>query len=393
MTSSEIAHPFRGRGLRALLAILIVALNLRGAITCVGPLLETIQAELNLNGTAAGLLTSLPLFAFGFLSPYAAVLARRIGMEQAIFVSLLLLLAGLGLRYVETVVTLYLGTALIGVGITVSNVLLPGLLRRDFPGHLSAVTACFTLVLVTSGGLGSGLAYPLAEWEGWRFSLLSWVLPALLALAIWAPQLQGHTRPAEQPRPKQKLWNQALAWQVSLFMACQSTAFYVVIAWFPSMMSDLIGISAAQSGWILFIYQIAVMVSVMGVPVLIHHLPDQRWIGAACGGLILLGFFGLFCDTEHVMGWMIVKGLGAGGSLVLALSLFGLRSSSASQTVALSGMAQAIGYTMAALTPILVGFIHDLTGHWTIPLLLMIGLAVLQLWTGYLAGRRGTLPQ
>src|SRR5688572_27092164 len=127
-------------GRARLLAILLVTLNLRGAITCVGPLLADLQARFGLDGTAAGLLTSLPLLAFGFLSPYAAPLARRLGMEMAILFSMLLLVAGLGIRYFDGALWLYLGTALIGCGIAFNNVLLPGLLRRDFADRVTFVT-------------------------------------------------------------------------------------------------------------------------------------------------------------------------------------------------------------------------------------------------------------
>jgi CP family cyanate transporter-like MFS transporter len=384
--NSSVLNAFHGAGRNRLLAILMVTLNMRGAITCVGPLLKDIQAHFNLNGTAAGVLTSLPLFAFGFLSPYAAPLARRLGMEQAIFLSMALLIAGLGLRYIDGAFWLYAGTAFIGCGIAFNNVLLPGLLRRDFPAQLTLVTAIFTMVLVTCGGLGSGIAIPLANQMGWRASLLSWALPAVLALAIWMPQLRAHSAPAAAER-KMPLWNQPLAWQVSLFMACQSTAFYVMIAWFPSMMSDLEGISAARSGVILFIYQIFVLGSVMVTPVFIHRMRDQRLIGVVLSAMILLAYVGLYLDPAHALAWMILMGLGAGGALVLAITLFSLRVETAGQSVALSGMAQAVGYSMAAVVPIFIGFIHDLTRQWTVALLLMIALSALQLTVGYLAGR------
>ncbi len=394
MNSNPALHPFRGSGLVKLLAILLVTLNMRGAITCVGPLLKTIQAQFGLSGTAAGLLTSLPLFAFGFLSPYAAPLARRLGMELAIFISMLLLVAGLGIRYLDGTAALYAGTAFIGCGIAFNNVLLPGLLRRDFPAQLALVTALFTMVLVTTGGLGSGIAIPLADHlGGWRMSLVSWAAPAVLGVLVWAPQLREHTRPPAGTEAKPRMWNQPIAWQVSLLMACQSTAFYVMIAWFPSMMSDLEGISAARSGAILFIYQLFVLGSVMLTPVFIHRMRDQRLIGAVLSTLILCGFCGLFFDPVHALGWMIVMGLGAGGSLVLALTLFSLRVNTTTQSVALSGMAQAFGYTMAAVVPILVGLLHDLTHHWTLPLLLMIALAALQVVSAWLSGRQVTIRQ
>jgi CP family cyanate transporter-like MFS transporter len=381
---------FRGSGRTRLIAILMVALNMRGAITCVGPLLKDIQAHFGLSGTAAGLLTSLPLFAFGFLSPYAAPVARKLGMEQAIFLSMLLLVAGMGLRYVDGATWLYLGTALVGCGIAFNNVLLPGLLRRDFPAQLTLVTALFTMVMVTCGGLGSGIAIPLANWGGWRFSMIAWAIPAVVGLLIWTPQLRAHSAPATVER-RVPMWNQPLAWQVSLFMACQSTAFYVMIAWFPSMMYDLAGTSAARSGAILFIYQIFVLGSVMITPVFIHRMRDQRAIGVAMSGLILLGYVGLYVDPAHALAWMIAMGMGAGGALVLAITLFSLRVETAMQSVALSGMAQAVGYTLAAVTPIFIGFMHDLTHRWTLALLLMTGLALLQLAMGYLSGRPRTI--
>jgi MFS transporter, CP family, cyanate transporter len=384
-TTSEL-HAFRGKGLLRLLAILLVALNLRGAITCVGPLLKEIQAHFGLNGTAAGLLTSLPLFAFGFLSPYAAPLARRLGMEQSVLLSMLLLIAGLGLRYIDGTPWLYLGTALIGAGIAFNNVLLPGLLRRDFPAQLALVTALFTMVMVTCGGLGSGIAIPLASLGSWQLSLLSWVVPALIALAIWLPQLKAHSAPAQAVKHA-SLWNRALAWQVSLFMACQATAFYVMIAWFPSMMREMVGISAARSGVILFIYQIFVLASVMITPVFIHRMKDQRAIAAVLSALILAGYIGLYLEPVHALPWMIVMGLGSGGALVLSITLFSLRVETATQSVALSGMAQAVGYSVAAVTPIFIGYLHDVTHEWTLALQLMIVLVMVQLVSGLLAGR------
>jgi MFS transporter, CP family, cyanate transporter len=391
MNSSTPLSPTHGSGLRLLLAILIVALNLRGAVTSVGPLLDLIQTELALSSAAAGFLASLPLFAFAFVSPYAAVLARRIGIEAAIFVSLLTLLTGIVVRHIEGPLFLYGGTALIGIGIAINNVLLPGLLRREFLTHLPLVTALFTMVLVTAGGLGSALAIPLETLGGWRPSLLAWLLPVVLGLVAWFPRLRHNTRPQAAPQQRASLWRSSVAWQVSLFMACQSTAFYVMVAWLPSLLADLEGISPARSGWILFIYQIFVLGGVMSVPVLVHRFNDQRWIGAGCASLILVGYAGLLFATADALFWMSIMGFGAGGSLVLAMTWFGLRASTTGQAVALSGMAQAVGYLVSALAPIAVGWLRDSSGGWTLPLWLMLGFASMQVCMGYLSGRPITI--
>lgn len=397
MTATQPLRPSSGPGLRQLLAILAVAINLRGAITCVGPLLDQVQSAYGLNATAAGLLASLPLFAFGCVSPYAAAFARRTGIEVAVLLSLLLVISGLGLRSLPGTAMLYVGTALIGIGIALSNVLLPGLLRRDFPHALATVTALFTMALVTAGGLGSGVAIPLADRWGWRISLAAWIVPAIIGLLVWMPCLGNTSRTLPEPEPEPvrqtSVWRSAVAWQVSLFMATQSSAFYVIIAWLPRMLNDLEGISAAASGWILFVNQIFVLFAVMAVPFFIHRLGDQRWIAVGCSSLVMVGFAGILLATRHAMFWMIVMGLGAGGSLVLAMTLFGLRAGTAAQSVALSGMAQSIGYTMSALLPILIGFIYDHTHQWSLPLLLMLALNLAQIGSGYLAGRPLTIGE
>lgn len=386
-------HSPSGSRIRLLLAILIVTLNLRGAITCVGPLLSLIQAELGLSAGAAGLLTSLPLFAFAFLSPQVVVLARRFGMEASIFLALLSLLVGLLIRYLPGTTAMYLGTALIGIGIAINNVLLPGLLRRDFSDRLPVATALFTLVLAALGGVGSGIAIPLEQLGGWRFSLVSWALLAILALVVWSPQLRRNQRPAPPQRAAGSVWGSPLAWQVSFFMGCQSTVFYTMIAWFPSMMSDMQAVSAARSGWILFVFQIFILASVMVIPLLIHRFYDQRWIGLCCGGLNLISLIGLLLAPQAHFFWMLVMGFGCGGSLVLAMTLFGLRAGSPAQSVSLSGMAQSVGYTMAALVPILVGLIYDRTHSWLLPQVLLVVVASLQVLVGYLAGRPLTVKE
>ncbi|HWK54417.1 MAG TPA: MFS transporter [Hyphomicrobiales bacterium] len=393
MSPVETLSPTSGRGLRLLLALLVVALNLRGAITCVGPVLDLIQQEFDLSSPLAGLLASLPLFAFGLLSPYAAPLARRLGLELAILVALLILGLGLLIRYADGALSLYLGTVFIGIGIAINNVLLPGLLHRDFSRQLAFVTALFTMVLVTVGGLGSALSVPLAETGGWRFSLVAWLAPVLLGVVAWLPQLRHNSKPQTSTQAKTPLWGNALAWQVSLFMGGQSMAFYVMIAWFPSMMADLQGISAARAGWLLFIYQIFVLGAVMLIPLAIHRLADQRWIGVFCGACLFVGYGGLYLAPAQVLTWMIIMGVGGGGALVLAITLFGLRAGTTSQAVALSGMAQAVGYLMAALLPVLIGYLRDLSQGWDLPLQLMLAVCLMQMVTGYLSGRPLKLPE
>ena len=370
-----------------LFGILLVTFNLRGAITGVGPVLIDIQDRFGLSSALAGFLTTLPLFAFAFISPLASPLARRTGMERAILIAVMLLIAGLCLRLLTTALALYFGMAIIGIGVAIGNVVVPGLVRRDFPQRLTLVTALFTMAMVTSGGLGSGITVPLAQRFGWPGALFVWVLPAILGLLVWLPQVKAKTKPAAHHAPPgASVWRSPTAWHVSLFMGFQSTGFYVYIAWFPSIMAAK-GVDAATSGWQLFVFQILILTASMLVPMAIHRMRDQTWIGLACGLCLSIGYVGILLAPDWVLLWLCIAGLGSGGSLVLALTMFGLRASSAQQTVALSGMAQSVGYFMAAVVPIILGVIHDWTHTWTLPLVFMVGNSLLQMVFGWLAGR------
>jgi len=378
-----------------LIGIIFLTINLRGAITGVGPVLGAIQADLGLSAGIAGLLTTLPVFAFATISPLAPSVATKLGIERTLFAALMLIMAGLALRVTGGSIILFLGTAIVGTGIAVGNVLVPGLIRRDFPDRLATVTAIFTMTMVIAGGVGSGIAVPLAEIGGWRFSLLAWLTPGIVAAVIWLPQLSSKTRPQHGAEgfPKIRgLLRSALAWQVTLLMGLQASGFYVLITWLPSILAED-GVSAATAGWVLFLFQLAILAGTMIIPVLINKLPDQKGIGVGCGVLLMIGYAGLLFHSDWVIAWMTIAGVGSGGSLSLCLTLFGLRAANAQQTVSLSGMAQSIGYLIAAVMPLGLGFVHDVTGTWTPALVIMIGVVAGQMIAGYLAGRPLTLSE
>nr|WP_241972096.1 MFS transporter [Serratia odorifera] len=185
------------RPLLLIVGIMLVAANLRAALTSVGPLLEQIQQQLTLSATAAGLLNSLPLILFALLSPVTPALAQRIGIERTLGLALLMLVLGIALRSQPPTSLLWLGSGLIGAAIAFANVLLPTLVKRDFPQRAAAMISAYAAVMSLVAAIASGMAVPLAALHdnGWRFSLLCWGLPALLALLVWLPQLRNRALP------------------------------------------------------------------------------------------------------------------------------------------------------------------------------------------------------
>lgn len=389
MTANTPSLPPARAGL-LVLGILLIASNLRAPVTSVAPVLDLIRADFAFSATAAGLLTTLPLLAFAALSPLAGPLARRCGMERTLLLSLLALGAGLLIRSAGAEWALFAGTLLIGAAIAIGNVLLPSLLKRDFPDHIASLTSAYVLVMGIAAGLGSVLAVPLAQWSsGWALSLLFPVVLALAGLLAWLPQWRRHTAPvpaattAVQETP---LWRNALAWQVTLFLGLNSLVYYVVVGWLPSMLRDA-GLPPAAAGSMHGLLQVAsALPGLLLVPV-IRRLHDQRLLAVATSTLSTVGLLGLLLAPHWSVLWTLMYGMGAGATIILGLAFVSLRACSVRQAAALSGMAQAVGYLLAAAGPMLVGLLRDLSGGWTVALLLCVLVSLLQAASGFLAGR------
>ncbi|RSM59886.1 MFS transporter [Kibdelosporangium aridum] len=374
--------------------ILLVAANLRGALTSVGPLLETIRRSEGLSAGQAGLLSALPLLTFAVFSPQVPRLARRIGMERLTWYALLALAIGIVLRSVPLVGMLWLGTVLLGLSIAVGNVLLPALLKRDFPDRVAPMTSLYSVTMGVVGAVVSGLAVPLAGVlpGGWRTALGSLAGLALIAFAIWAPQAFGRrAQPVvERTSTARTPWRSALAWQVTAYMGLQSFGFYIVLSWFPAIMNDN-GISEENSGWLLLLLQVLGVTMSAAIPLVANKMRDQRLLATGGSLLSLTGYLGMLIAPELAVLWAIIVGLASGICFVLALLFFTLRAADSYGAAALSGMAQSIGYLFATTGPVLFGALHDWTHSWSLPLIVLMAAVSVQAAMGLGAGRNLTV--
>lgn len=370
--------------------LLLIGVNLRPGLTTVGPLVGDIQASTGISAAVAGLLTTLALLVIAAISPLAAPLARRVGMERTLAWALVVLAAGLGLRSAGPVAGILAGTALIGAAIALGNVLLPSLIKQDFPDRVGLMTGLFATTMVMVGGLSAGLSIPLADGAGlgWRGALACWALLAVVALAVWWPSARGSRHVPERDGPAAlRLRRSAIAWQVTLFTACQSILFFALVAWLPAMLRDE-GLSAAAAGWMLALLQVTSAAAAMIVPVVAGRRPGQERVVAVSSVVCLVSFGGLLATTGPVaMLWVALLGFGLGGYFALTMTLFVARAPDVRTAGALAGMAQAYGYLLAAAAPIGLGLLHDVTGSWTAPLLSLLAITVASLAVGLAAGR------
>lgn len=380
-----------------IIGILLVAANLRAAITAVGPVLDQAQAGADLSAVEASALISVPLLAFAAFSPIVPSVAQRFGLERTIGASLVLLAAGIVARSIPGDLLLWAGTIALGAAIAAINVLLPSLLKRDFPTQIGRLTGVYSAVQSAFAAAAAGLAVPVAGLvpDGWRLAYGMWAGLAIIALAVFAPQMRRkHPPTAELPviaaqasGARRSPWRSALAWQVTVFMGLQSTIFYVVITWMPAI-EHSVGIDAFTAGWHQSVFQVCGIVGTLTCASLLHRWNrDQRIIVSMFSAFSAAGICGILFAPAPMLLWLGLIGFAQGGLIVLALALFGLRTSNHLLAASLSGMAQSVGYLLAAAGPIAIGGIHGATGGWQWPLTAMLGVVAAQFVTGFLACR------
>ncbi|HEF5874956.1 TPA: MFS transporter [Burkholderia cenocepacia] len=371
--------------------ILLLAVNLRAPFTGLAPVLALIQRDFSLSTVAVGALSSLPLLAFAAFSPISSAIARKVGLERTIVGALALVALGIALRSSGTAWLLYFGTAVIGVGIAFGNVLLPSLIKRDFAGSVASLTGAYALTMGASGALGSTLVTPLAQAYGWQTALATFILLPGIALAVWAPRRHAHRNEAvaRSARPAQptNVWRSSLAWQVTLFMGFNAMIFYIAVSWLPTILIDQ-GLPPAEAGSMHGVLQLATAIPGLILAPVIRRMPDQRPAAVSVSLISAASLLGLIYLPGLAVVWAALLGFGSGASMILGLTFVGLRTRSAEGAGALSGMAQCIGYLMAAAGPMVVGAIHDWQRSWSVALLMAAGVALLGAWAGLLAGRK-----
>ncbi|SDM87972.1 MFS transporter [Bacillus sp. OK048] len=375
--------------------IVLVAFNLRPAITSLGPLVGMIQKDVGLSHWSAGLLMSLPLVIFALLSPIVPKIANRLTNELTLLIGLSFLLIGILIRSIPMTFFLFTGTLLAGMGIAIGNVLLPAIVKDKFPEKFGLMTSVYSTSMGLVASLASGVSIPLAInlKLGWQGAQIVWAIPAVVAILVW---LFLHKKNKKETRVFQqnagsnttRIWRTPLAWQIAIFMGFQSFLFYVTISWLPEILHSQ-GMSMETAGWMLSLTQLVGLPASFFIPVLAGRTQSQIWIGFMLGMCSVLGYSGLLFGSSYPI--LIVSitliGLGLGGAFPLALTYIGLRARNANQAAALSGMAQSTGYLLAAVGPLFIGYLYDIAHLWTIPIATLIFVSVIVMIFAMLSGR------
>lgn len=383
-----------------LTGVLLLAANMRVALTTVSPLMGQIRTDLGLGSAGVSALISLPLLCFAAASPLVPRLAARWGIEATLTAALGGLTVGIVLRSVAATPALWVGTALVGLSIACINVLLPALLKRDFPTRIGPLTGVYNAVQSGVAALGAAVAVPLAGAAGftWRTAIGCTAALALIGLAFMLPQLRHNqvaapevtgAIPAVAAGRARPLWRSGVAWQVTIFMGLQSTLFYTVLTWWPELEHDG-GVSQVGAGWHMALIQALGVVGSLATGAVLRRA-DPRIVSAVPALLVAVGLLGQLLAPAAAVVWAVSIGLGCGGNIVAALALFGARTTTHLRAAALSGMAQSLGYLLAAAVPPVLGALRDATGSWTAPVGVLIAFACGSMLFGFLAARDRTI--
>lgn len=375
-------------------AVLLAAVNLRTAVTSVGPLLEELQRDIALSSTLAGVLTTLPVISFAVLGSLVPRLAHRVGEQRLLAVGLVLMSAGLALRATVTSGWLFLVLSVVALGGgAMGNVLMPVLVKRHFASHVGSMTAAYTTAMAVGTAGAAAVAVPVATVTGrteWRIGLGVWAVPAAVAATAWLVLPGAGPAAADRvERPVVRLRGSSTAWALALFFGAQALQAYVAFGWFALFFREQAGVSAARAGALIGVLAALSIPASVVIPGLAARRPSQRWLVIALAACYLVAYTGmLLAPRSGAWLWVVLVGAAA-GAFPLALTMIGLRTRSAAGTAALSAFAQSVGYLVAACGPLLVGVFHDATQGWGWPFVLLYVAVAVMLVAGWHAGAPG----
>ncbi|GHE57326.1 CynX/NimT family MFS transporter [Streptomyces capitiformicae] len=388
-------HTARKAGLIA--GIILVSLNLRPAITSLGPLLPQIEEDLGLSGTGAGLLTMLPVLCLGVFAGLGPTLRHRFGEDRVLLGCLPVLLGGILLRLLDPTALLYVGTVVVGGAIAVANVVLPSLIKREFPDRVPLMMATYTMALTFGGAAAAGAVIPLQSVvdTDWRGSLGLLAVPVVVGVVAWLPfGLRRVRTRADGRAPIGPLLRNRLAWLVTAFVGLEALLAYVIFGWLPAICVSR-GMSEAAAGYMMSAITFLQAAGSMVVPFFIDRGGrGQRGFCVVVALGTAVGLVGIVvAPLWTIWLWALVLGIIGGAAFSLALTLIGLRAGDGDTAAGLSSMSQGVGYALAAAGPFGVGALYQLSGGWGVPLAVLVALCVLMAVIGVGAGRDATLSR
>jgi len=354
-----------------ILGVIFLSLILRTPITSVGAILGSLKSILDINNTVAGFITTIPLIAFAIFSPMVAKLSNKAGLEKTLLLAALIISIGLGLRFYINTYVFFITTFIIGVGITIGNVLLPGLVKKYYPEKLGLMTGFYAVVMNVGAAVAAGISYPILSSNigGEKFStglaVNIWIIIAVINIFVYTA-MSKNSSVSEVKNKHEKVhgyFKYTKMWTIMLSMGLQSALFYCSVSWFAEIMISK-DFSPETAGLLLSISQFAQFPSTFIVPIIADKLNNKLVIPVVITIEYLISLVGMLYTSGNfvlMLTFIIIFALAGGGSFSYVMYLFSVKSRNENEAADISGLAQSGGYLLAAIFPPLLGYIRDIS--------------------------------
>ncbi|MCS3528950.1 MFS transporter [Chryseobacterium sp. JUb7] len=378
-----------------ILVVILVSCNLRSPIISVAPVLSDIREALGLDNFQSSLLTSIPLFMFASCSVLVSRFSNKVSINRFLLYSVIILSFGLFLRVLGSVYTLFLGSVFIGLGICIGNVITPGYVKSNFPKQIGLMTGIFAVAMNLTAALASGFSVSISKWSGygWRGSLGIWLVIALLAFIVIVIEIIFNKKRASvqinavEAVSNFNMFKSAQAWNISAFMGLQSLFYYCLVTWLPAVLTDF-HMQNTDTGWVLFVIQMTMIPVTFCCPIIASKMKNQKLMVVFICALMLISTLMFAWMGAH---WIyfnaILIGLSNGLSFSLSILFFSLRTKSTAHAIKISGMAQSVGYMIAAFGPPVFGKLHDWDISWKCSFYFLSFSVILMFYFGMKAAR------
>lgn len=372
------------------LGIFLLGACMRTPITSIPSVINNIAATLGVKATSLGILTTLPLICFGVFSPLVPVISRRLGNELTIAIITIILFIGSYMRIINQPL-LFVGTLLVGLAITFMNVLLPALITDNMPAKIGTMTSLYTLSMTFFSVFGAGLSAPIAQKTSWQFVVQIISLIALITFILWLPNVKfNHRDKVTTKQPTASVWQNKTAWFMLFYFGLASLIFYTLVAWLPTM-AIAAGLSANTASLLAGLFQLASVPTSFLLPILAVRMHNRTKLIVIAAATTIIGIIALMIPIHSVAYFVIINivlGAATAATFSLTMTMFGLKTKTPEQTRNLSGMAQSLGYLIAAVGPVLTGTLQNMTHSWLTTDIFMLAVTIIFMICGIICEQR-----
>lgn len=386
-----------------ILAFIVFSLNIRGALNSLPPIIEDIKKNFGISDGIAGFLSSIPVICFGLFTPLAGLLMKKIKTDTALFIVLSGVLVGTLMRSAGGIECLFVGTLIIGLSLTLGNIVGLMLIGQEFSANITTMTGIFVCFSCIGAMAVMGLTAPLQAVIGWQFALLAPALPAALAILLWIAALYLKSKTYSdsskveeniiisetQILPEAEVYSifkDPLVILLAVSFAAHSFMFYGIFPWLPAMLVQNLGISASKAAFADSVLQFAGLLGSFGIPMLNKKFSDRVQFMSVCAAWIIT-VLGLWLKPEFWGAWVLLGGFSSGGGFTIVFSIIMRYARNRDENRAISTTVQTVGYFVAAVGPFIVGHLHQISGDWSSGMIVLSISSLVMTVCGFLATR------